>query len=367
MEIKKEQLNDMVEYFCPDISGRVLCVRAKRSDKIKLDLFQEKYLSVVNCFNNSDMVVAEYEPDFGKRDFRSMLVQKVDALQKLGIRTTVFCDLKLRLFYPKDNHCSEFLIKNQAYTAYADFEQTVLKECGARGVDISFSKVENDIVTFRLSGDIVIVCDEIVLVKVIAKRVASARGIGLTFMPKPFFDEKRCGLTLAIELISDSVQSFCEGVILHSPEILCGACSTVNSFLSLQDFSPYLFYGADESVIKCKADSSKALIKLEYCDLLCNPYIAFTFILQGGIMGVENGCALRDEVKEITPSEQKDCERLPSSLADSVEIAFSSGFLSFALGESGARDFYNLITARCKELDQNSGEDEHQLAYFDFF
>ena len=84
-------------------------------------------------------------------------------------------------------------------------------------------------------------------------------------------------------------------------------------------------------------------------------------------MGIENGCALRDEIKEITPSEQKDCERLPSSLANSVDIAFSSGFLCLALGECGARDFYNLISSRSKELDQNSGEDEHHLASFDFF
>ena len=367
MECKEnENDNKMIEIICPDLSGKTISVRAlSECEKVYLNMSKKQYLTKANRLSNESAIFLGeicVESQESYHAYRSKLIAKMQKAEDLGIRINVFCDLCVRIIGDKGEDCAP-IVEQKTLEFIFKLELELARE----GVNLELIQALQGGVKFRISGDTLSVCDKIVLFRVLAKRVASLVGIDITYMPKPFFDKKRMGISYLFCVQGEKRKSFCEGVILHTPELLSFCASTVNSFLSIKDFSPYLCYGAEECGISLFDEDDCMNFCFEFCDLLANPYIALSSILTAGIMGIEDELCLRDKVDEITPTVQKDCARLPVDLLSSVELCQASGFIKEVLGESDGREYYLEKIAECKRVPASSGESEQRSAYFDFF
>ncbi|MDQ1445910.1 MAG: glutamine synthetase, partial [Acidimicrobiaceae bacterium] len=154
--------------------------------------------------------------------------------------------------------------------------------------------------------------DKLMLYKYVVKNVAWAAGKSATFMPKPIFQDNGSGMHCHQSLwkggeplffsetgyagLSDMARWYIGGLLQHAPAILAFAAPTTNSYKRLvpgYEAPVNLVYSQrnrSASVrIPLYSKSPKAK-RLEFrCpDPSCNPYLAFSAMLQAGLDGINN-------------------------------------------------------------------------------
>jgi glutamine synthetase len=86
-----------------------------------------------------------------------------------------------------------------------------------------------------------------------------------------------------------------------------------------------------------KGQSSR--VEFRSLDSACNPYLAFAVMLSAGLKGIEKGYELPDEAEDdvwtLTEAERRALgfERLPTSLAEAIEVMEGSELVAQTLGE----------------------------------
>jgi glutamine synthetase len=126
------------------------------------------------------------------------------------------------------------------------------------------------------------------------------------------------------------------GLIRHGREITAVTNQWVNSYKRLVS-------GFDAPVLSTWDRTNQAAIvrvpsvgddrpgatRIEYRapDPACNPYLALSLILAAGLSGIENEYELPD-AESVTPA-----ERLPTTLAEALDIMESSALVKETLGE----------------------------------
>jgi glutamine synthetase len=184
--------------------------------------------------------------------------------------------------------------------------------------------------------------DKLMLYKYVVKNVAYAAGKTVTFMPKPIFQDNGSGMHTHQSLwkggeplffsetgyagLSDLARWYIGGLLRHAPAILAFAAPTTNSYKRLvpgYEAPVNLVYSQrnrSASVrIPLYSKSPKAK-RLEFrCpDPSCNPYLAFSAMLQAGLDGINNRIEppppVDKDLYDLPPEELAKVPQVPSSL-----------------------------------------------------
>jgi glutamine synthetase len=184
--------------------------------------------------------------------------------------------------------------------------------------------------------------DKLMLYKYIVKNVAYAAGKTVTFMPKPIFQDNGSGMHTHQSLwkggeplffsetgyagLSDLARWYIGGLLKHAPAILAFAAPTTNSYKRLvpgYEAPVNLVYSQrnrSASVrIPLYSKSPKAK-RLEFrCpDPSCNPYLAFSAMLQAGLDGINNRIEppppVDKDLYDLPPEELAKVPQVPGSL-----------------------------------------------------
>jgi glutamine synthetase len=184
--------------------------------------------------------------------------------------------------------------------------------------------------------------DKLMLYKYIVKNVAYAAGKTATFMPKPIFQDNGSGMHCHQSLwkggeplffsetgyagLSDMARWYIGGLLTHASAILAFAAPTTNSYKRLvpgYEAPVNLVYSQrnrSASVrIPLYSKSPKAK-RLEFrCpDPSCNPYLAFSAMLQAGLDGINNRIEppppVDKDLYDLPPEELAKVPQVPSSL-----------------------------------------------------
>jgi glutamine synthetase len=184
--------------------------------------------------------------------------------------------------------------------------------------------------------------DKLMLYKYVVKNVAWAAGKSATFMPKPIFQDNGSGMHCHQSLwkggeplffsetgyagLSDMARWYIGGLLEHAPAILAFAAPTTNSYKRLvpgYEAPVNLVYSQrnrSASVrIPLYSKSPKAK-RLEFrCpDPSCNPYLAFSAMLQAGLDGINNRTEppppVDKDLYDLPPEELAKVPQVPGSL-----------------------------------------------------
>jgi glutamine synthetase len=195
------------------------------------------------------------------------------------------------------------------------------------------------------------IADQIMLTKHLIKQVAFQHGVIATFMPKPFFGMNGSGMHIHFSLadlehgfnlffdedddahLSPLAYRFIAGILNRISDGALIINSTINSFKRLVP-------GYEAPVYICWAKKNRSALlrvpqinddepyaaraELRSADALCNPYLAFTFLLQAGLAGIMNDEQIAPAIEEnlfkltLDEIEQRNIAILPSSLVQAL-------------------------------------------------
>jgi glutamine synthetase len=188
--------------------------------------------------------------------------------------------------------------------------------------------------------------DKLMLYKYVVKNVANAAGKTATFMPKPIFQDNGSGMHCHQSLwkggeplffsetgyagLSDMARWYIGGLLTHARAVLAFAAPTTNSYKRLvpgYEAPVNLVYSQrnrSASVrIPLYSKSPKAK-RLEFrCpDPSCNPYLAFSAMLQAGLDGINNRIEppppVDKDLYDLPPEELAKVPQVPGSLDEAL-------------------------------------------------
>jgi glutamine synthetase len=202
-----------------------------------------------------------------------------------------------------------------------------------------------------------LIADAIMLTKHLIKQVAYNHGLLATFMPKPFATMNGTGMHIHISIadtnshtnlffdennpafLSTTALQCIAGILnrIHDGTILLN--STVNSFKRLvpgYEAPVYICWGAKNrsALIRIPlidvSEPYAARIEIRSADALCNPYLAFNFLVQAGFAGILYQEPVINSIEEnlfkLTMQEikQRNIQTLPTSLHQALSCFASS-------------------------------------------
>ncbi|MBM3958795.1 MAG: type I glutamate--ammonia ligase [SAR202 cluster bacterium] len=206
--------------------------------------------------------------------------------------------------------------------------------------------------------------DAIVTFRLTVKEIAAQRGVYASFMPRPLANRHGSGMHTHLSLfrgeenaffdpadkmnLSVAGRRFLAGLIRHAAEITVVTNQWVNSYKRLvPGYEAPVFaswtQGSWGDLVRVPAYRAgrESSVRIEYRapDPACNPYLAFSVMLAAGLAGIEHQYPLPEPIKrDIYRMSDADLaevgvSRLPSNLAQAIELAERSDLVRNALGE----------------------------------
>jgi glutamine synthetase len=303
-------------------------------------------------------------------DPRFALKRVVARAKKLGL--TCFAGCEMESFYFKSAQKPEFLDLN----GYFDLTPTAVAErvrhdtidaLEKLGIKVEYSHHEvsqsQHEVDLRYT-DALSMADNVVTYRFVAKQVAQANNIHISFMPKPVFGINGSGMHVHMSLfrngrnlffdlnsamhISDTARHYVAGLLKHAAEATAVTNQWVNSYKRLvpgYEAPVYISWAQmnRSALVRVPAfDKSRpnsARVEYRSPDPACNPYLAFTVLISAGLEGIEKKQRLShptsDNIYRMTDEERQAAGigSLPKDLSDAIRIAEESKFVRETLGE----------------------------------
>lgn len=197
--------------------------------------------------------------------------------------------------------------------------------------------------------------DNFATFKTVVKTIALRNGLYASFMPKPLNGNCGSGLHINISLHKDgknlitkegltgTAAAFLAGILNRIQEITLFLNPLVNSYKRIGggfeapgNISWSLRNRAQ--LVRIPTLSENARMELRSPDPSCNPYLAFSLLIEAGLLGVRQ--------KEALPPEQALCGRLPGTLAEAIAAAKESVFAKEVLGD---HIYQNFLSAKEEE------------------
>jgi glutamine synthetase len=206
--------------------------------------------------------------------------------------------------------------------------------------------------------------DTVMIYRFTAKEIARQSGLYATFMPKPINGENGSGMHVHQSLflgdknafhdstdkyhLSPIAKSYIAGILKHSTEITAICNQWVNSYKRLIpgfEAPVYISWARRNRsalirVPMYKPNKEKATrIELRSPDPACNPYLAFTVMLEAGLSGIKEKYKLsepiEEDIYEMNAEKRKEygIESLPENLGEAIKIMEKSKLLKDALGD----------------------------------
>lgn len=351
--------------------------------------------SVVNFICNIQ------DPD-GKRfkgDPRHISQKAVEKASRGGFKPTAAAELEFYLvkkdkegmIYPVENH----LIDKQRYFDISpgrDITQTYRMDLSnallSMGIFVEREQHEvgaaQNEITFKYS-DPVTTSNNIMLYKFAAKAVADRRyGWIATFMPKPWPDKPGNGMHIHMGLlnekngknhfhdsdgyanVSQTCRYFIGGILEHAKALCAIVAPTVNSYKRLvpgYEAPIYISWSKRNrsALIRVPeyfgSKEKKTRIEFRCPDPLCNPYLAYTVILEAGLDGIrrkiEPPKPVDTNVYHLSKAKRKelDVDSLPTSLKEALAEWENDEICIRALGKENAQKYTELKMQEWKEYE----------------
>ncbi|MBY5935288.1 glutamine synthetase family protein [Tateyamaria omphalii] len=196
-------------------------------------------------------------------------------------------------------------------------------------------------------------CDNAFLFKTMAREVAAAMGLLLTFLPKPIPDRGGSGLHINFSFADaqganviapdghlSEVAKGCMAGLIHHHEGLAGLLAmTVNSYdrLGPASMAGYWANWADDHRLvttrSCVTSPRSARLEHRMADCATNPYLAVAAVLRAALLGVEQGYVL-DDAEDLDGLENVRATRhVPSALDKALAALDADRPLRMAVGE----------------------------------
>jgi len=209
--------------------------------------------------------------------------------------------------------------------------------------------------------------DAVITFKQAIKAIVDNMGYQVTFMPKPFFGVAGSGMHCHQSLFKDGENLFYDensenglsqmalhfmgGLLKHSPALSAVVAPTVNSYKRLipgYEAPVYIAYGLKNrsALIRIPAARGKGT-RIEYRspDPSCNPYLAFTAMLEAGLDGIKNkidpGEPTEFNIYKLNKEEleEKGIKILPTSLWEAYHAFDENKIIQEGLGEHISQKF----------------------------
>lgn len=189
--------------------------------------------------------------------------------------------------------------------------------------------------------EIMSACDNLMTFKNVVDVVALQNGLKADFSPKPMAGAAGNGLHLNLSLYQngenlfvvseDTLHAFIAGILYHIREITAFLNPMEESYDRLgKDKAPkYIAYSRNNrsALIRIPAaDQHHTRIELRSPDPMCNPYLAFTLLVEAGMDGIKQHMHV-EEVKGDIFEHHELLQQLPNTLADAKKIARESSFV----------------------------------------
>ena len=211
--------------------------------------------------------------------------------------------------------------------------------------------------------------DNVMTYRLVVKEIARKHGVYATFMPKPVFGINGSGMHVHQSLfftsggkegknaffdakekyhLSQIGRAYTAGLLKHAQEITSVTSQWVNSYKRL-------IPGYEAPVYICWAQMNRSALirvpmykpgkekatRIEYRspDPACNPYLAFSVMLEAGLEGISKNYKLpepaNDNIYRMTEKErlQAKIESLPEDLLEAVKVTENSRLIRECLGE----------------------------------
>jgi len=253
-------------------------------------------------------------------------------------------------------------------------------------------------ITFKYS-DPVTTSDNTMLYKFAAKAVADRKyGWIATFMPKPWPDKPGNGMHVHIGLfnpkngknifydpkgyaqLSQTCRYFIGGLLEHAKALCAIVSPTVNSYKRLVPGYEAPIYVAWSSrnrsaLIRVPeyfhGKEKEARIEFRCPDPLCNPYLAYTVILEAGLEGIRKkidpGEAVDTNVYHLSEAKRKELgiTVLPTSLKEALEEWDSDQICLKALGKENAEKYMELKMKEWKEYEPHTPNSKNEVTLWE--
>ncbi|MDR2967205.1 MAG: type I glutamate--ammonia ligase [Methanobacteriaceae archaeon] len=219
--------------------------------------------------------------------------------------------------------------------------------------------------------------DAVITFKQAIKAIVDNMGSIVTFMPKPFFGVSGSGMHCHQSLfkgnknlfadensetgLSKEASYFMGGLLKHSPALSAIVAPTVNSYKRLvpgYEAPVYIAYGFKNrsALIRIPAARGKGT-RIEYRspDPSCNPYLAFTAMLEAGLDGIKRkinpGEPAEFNIYQLTNEElkKKGINLLPASLWEAYHAFEENEIVKNSLGSHISEKF---LESKYKEWDE---------------
>jgi glutamine synthetase len=303
-------------------------------------------------------------------DPRHVLRRVVERCHKLGFTPHAGCELEC--FYFKSSSEPDFL----DHSGYFDITPVAVAErvrhdtinaLEALGVPVEYghhevSKSQHE-VDLRYTSALTM-ADNVITARFVAKQVAQANNVHVSFMPKPVFGINGSGMHVHLSLfrngrnaffdarkplnLSDVARHFIAGLLRYAPEVTAVTNQWVNSYKRLvPGFEAPVYVSWAQmnrsALVRVPAFDARRpnACRAEYRspDPACNPYLAFACLIAAGIAGIEQklklGPPTSDNIFRMTPEERAAAgiSSLPSDLHEAVRQTESSRFVRETLGD----------------------------------
>lgn len=221
--------------------------------------------------------------------------------------------------------------------------------------------------------DGLIMADQIMTYRFIAKTIAKRYGVYASFMPKPIFGENGSGMHVHQSLGKDGKNAFSgngddsglspvakgymAGLMKYAREFTLVTNQWVNSYKRLvpgYEAPVYVAWGRRNrsALIRIPAatagKNTSRRIEFRGPDPACNPYLAFAALLSAGMRGIQESLPLASateqniyEMLEVERTEHG-IASLPGSLKEAVDEAKSGTLLKDLLGQELFKKLINL-------------------------
>lgn len=327
-----------------------------------------------------------YEPDGSpyKGDPRFILKVNLEKAKKKGF--TFYLGPELEYFYFQSERATETLDEGGYFDypsdAAEDLRRDTILAMESMGIKVEYSHHEvahsQHEIDLRFE-DALTMADIVMTYRIIVKEVAKKYNYHATFMPKPIFGQNGSGMHTHQSLfkgnqnaffdpkdkyyLSDIAKKYISGILTHIKEITLILNQWVNSYKRLvpgYEAPVYICWARRNRstlvrVPLYKPGKEKATrIELRSPDPSCNPYLAFSCMLNAGLKGVEKGYRLPEplemDVYHLSEKERDEynIDMLPGSLNRAIEYAENSELLRETLGN---HIFEQFITSKKVEWD----------------
>ncbi|HEY8418921.1 MAG TPA: glutamine synthetase family protein [Clostridia bacterium] len=193
--------------------------------------------------------------------------------------------------------------------------------------------------------------DNITTFKYVVSTVADRNGLYACFLPKPLSDKSGTALQINMSLyengknlfnkanFNEKAQSFIAGILNRIPDMTLFLNSHESSYQRFGYFrAPKYISWSTKNVSQLlrlswdQEENSK--IQIRSADMMCNPYLVFTLLINAGLEGIQKGLQLSPAVDTIvtqTYAKANGIKELPSNIQEAEEIAANSEFVKEVL------------------------------------